>query len=151
MPPTNLQWPWTGCSGASFHCVLICVVPVRGTHGSQGLIHQADTPSDTPGWGSLIEALQRLYEHLFFFCLPVLNFPDCLWATRNALAVNGRCQHTLHSPHALLFHHCSVPKVPLYSFIFFIGKRFKLCLGPQPSAIMQTMEKGKYTSLCINV
>lgn len=35
---------WTCCC---VHCVLICFVPGRATHGSQGLINHADTETDT--------------------------------------------------------------------------------------------------------
>lgn len=69
---TNLQRPWTGTSGTSFHSVLICVVPP----GSHRLINQADTWSDTRGWGSGTAALGRHYEHLFFFLPLVLIFPE---------------------------------------------------------------------------
>lgn len=44
--------------------------------GSHRLINQADTWSDTRGWGSGTAALGRHYEHLFFFLPLVLIFPE---------------------------------------------------------------------------
>lgn len=120
-------------------------------------------------WGSLIKPTLRVthgaeaaapghrYEHLFFFCPPLVVLPGCLRVTWNDEPVSGWCQHIMHcsdTPLILWFRHCSVPKVPLaFSFSSqafhknLDTQSVKPCPAPRAA---KTAGKGKCTGLCIN-
>lgn len=111
----SLKRAYSGRDGPGFHCVLICVVPARGTHGSRGLINQADTR-----WHARLR--QQHCGHLFFFCPPssfsqAKKWRGCTWVMSASTPTPLSCFSAAQSTNSLHFHF--VHKTLIYTVLSF--------------------------------
>lgn len=102
----SLKRAYSGRDGPGFHCVLICVVPARGTHGSRGLINQADTR-----WHTRLR--QQHWDALW---TPFLLLSPVFILTGQEMTRLYVGDVSIHSYTSLLFQRCSLHKLSTLSF-----------------------------------